>query len=122
MKFNKLQYLQDEYDKLHTEREAIYFIENARFCLMADQFDYDNYHSNGGLEASEFYSVIDLLYQLDNLHMIISFIFRNWEVLLKEIDRPDSLKPFVEKAIVDEDTFLTRINTFIQKQQHRQIE
>ncbi len=119
MKFNKLQYLQDEYDKLHTEREAIYFIENARFCLMADQFDYDNYHSNGGLTESEFYSVVDLLYQLDNLHMVISFVFRNYEVLLNEIDRPDSLQTFLEKAVVDEDTFLTRVNAFIKKQQGR---
>ncbi|AOY74729.1 hypothetical protein [Clostridium formicaceticum] len=117
MTFNKLQYLQEEYDKLHIEGKTN-FIENARFCLMADQYDYKNYHSNGKLTESEFYSVVDLLYELDNLNMLISFVVRNIKVLLQEVDGIESLKPFLEKAVIDEATFLTRINTFLQKQKN----
>ena len=78
-------YMTEEFIKLNTAEEQREFIENLRFLMMEDDKDFLNYYSNKGIRKSEFYSVSDRLYQLNNLHMLFGFIYQNRQVLLNEV-------------------------------------
>ena len=61
------QYLVREYEKLDSEMERREFAENMRFLMMAKEKDFSDYYSRRNLTGREFYSVMDTLYELNNL-------------------------------------------------------
>ena len=64
------QYLVREYEKLDSELEQREFVEKMRFLMMAKEKDFSGYYSRRNLVGREFYSVIDTLYELNNLWML----------------------------------------------------
>lgn len=105
-------YIADEFMKLDTEEEQREFIETFRFLMMADDKDFLNYYSNTGIRRSDFYSVADRLYQLNNLYMLSDFIYQNRQILLNEVNElaegyggPD----FSTVCNIGKDTMLSRM-------------
>ena len=68
------QYITNEFYKLQSDVDQRSFIENFRFLMMSNDFDFDNYYSNNILKKSDFYSIVDMLYQINNLWMLSGFI------------------------------------------------
>lgn len=62
-------YIVNEFCKLQTDTEQRSFIENFRFLMMSNDFDFENYYSNKALRRTDFYSITDMLYQLNNFWM-----------------------------------------------------
>lgn len=77
MKRDLNQYLIREYEKLDSEREQREFAETIRFLMMAKEKDFSDYYSKRNLTGREFYSVLDTLYELNNLWMLSGFIRQN---------------------------------------------
>ena len=55
------QYITNEFYKLQSDVDQRSFIENFRFLMMSNDFDFDNYYSNNILKKSDFYSIVDML-------------------------------------------------------------
>ena len=109
MKNNLNQYIAMEYEKLNSEVEQREFVEKVRFLMIAKDKDFSDYYSNRNLTKTEFYSVMDTLYDLNNLWMLSGFIRQNRQVLFQEIHvnmngqkRPD----FTETCRLGKDTML----------------
>ena len=51
------QYITNEFYKLQSDVDQRSFIENFRFLMMSNDFDFDNYYSNNILKKSDFYSI-----------------------------------------------------------------
>ncbi len=98
-----------QFNNLTTTDERICYMENLRFMMSANDFDYANYYSGKELTESEFYSIVDKLYQLDNLHMLSDFVKKNKKFLFHELDEDD-----FEMPTMNEDALLTRIYRIIQ--------
>ena len=112
MKNNLNQYIAMEYEKLNSEVEQREFVEKVRFLMIAKDKDFSDYYSNRNLTKTEFYSVMDTLYDLNNLWMLSGFIRQNRQVLFQEIQvnmngqkRPD----FTETCRLGKDTMLARM-------------
>ena len=84
MSYDLNQYLVREYEKLDSELEQREFVEKMRFLMMAKEKDFSGYYSRRNLAGREFYSVIDTLYELNNLWMLSGFIRQNHQVLFQE--------------------------------------
>ncbi len=82
---NLNQYITAEYEKLKTETERREFVEKIRFLMMAKEHDFSDYYSNRNLTKTEFYSVADTLYDLNNFWMLSGFIRQNRQVLFQEV-------------------------------------
>lgn len=82
---NVKDYVADEFKKLDTDAEQREFIETLRFLMMAGNKEFKNYYSKSGVRKSDFYSVVDKLYQLNNLWMLSEFIYQNRQILLNEV-------------------------------------
>lgn len=112
MQLDISQYIADEFYKLQSDVEQRNFIENFRFLMMSNDFDFENYYSNKILRKTEFYSIVDMLYQLNNLLMLSSFIHQNRQFLFNEIREisNSSIKPdFSTPYKLGKDTMLSRI-------------
>lgn len=106
------EYIADEFTKLNTEEEQSEFIENLHFLMMADYKDFLNYYSNIGMRKSEFYSVADQLYQLNNLYMLSDFIYQNRQVLLDEVNEIEGQYGIPDFSVVcnlGKETMLSRL-------------
>ncbi len=106
------QYLVREYEKLDSELEQREFVEKMRFLMMAKEKDFSGYYSRRNLAGREFYSVIDTLYELNNLWMLSGFIRQNHQVLLRETQEGTEYrkKPdFTEICRIGKDTMLSRM-------------
>lgn len=79
------QYITNEFYKLQSDVDQEVFIENFRFLMMSNDFDFDNYYSNNILKKSDFYSIVDMLYQINNLWMLSGFIHQNRQFLFNEV-------------------------------------
>ncbi|MEQ2679711.1 hypothetical protein AAAU98_23560 [Enterocloster citroniae] len=105
-------YMTEEFIKLNTAEEQREFIENLRFLMMEDDKDFLNYYSNMGIRKSEFYSVSDRLYQLNNLHMLSGFIYQNRQVLLNEVSEikgQHGIPDFTTVCNIGKETMLSRM-------------
>ena len=51
-------YIINEFCKLQTDTEQRSFIENFRFLMMSNDFDFENYYSNKALRRTDFYSIV----------------------------------------------------------------
>lgn len=58
------------------------FWEERRFVQAADEFDYCNYYSSEILKPYDFTSLVDLLYSLDNYHMLMLLLVRHEEAII----------------------------------------
>ena len=79
------QYIANEFYKLQSDVDQRSFIENFRFLMMSNDFDFENYYSNNILRKSDFYSIADMLYQINNLWMLSDFIHQNRQFLFNEV-------------------------------------
>ena len=105
-------YMTEEFIKLNTAEEQREFIENLRFLMMADDKDFLNYYSKMGMRKSEFYSVADRLYQLNNLCMLSDFIYQNRQVLLNEVNEIEGqygIPDFSAVCNIGKETMLSRM-------------
>ncbi len=112
MSHNLNQYLIREYEKLDSGMEQREFAENMRFLMMAKEKDFSDYYSKKSLTGREFYSVMDTLYELNNLWMLSGFIRQNQQVLLRETQEGTEYrkKPdFTEICRIGKDTMLSRM-------------
>lgn len=112
MKNNLNQYIATEYEKLNSEVEQREFVEKIRFLMMEKDKDFSDYYSNRNLTKTEFYSVMDTLYGLNNLWMLSGFIRQNRQVLFQEVQNSmNGLKSpdFTETCRFGKDTMLSRM-------------
>lgn len=112
MEHDLRQYITKEYYKLDSDVEQRNFIENLRFLMMSGDSEFTAYYSNLILKKTDFYSVVDILYQLNNLWMLSEFIHQNRQILLNEVSeisgeygRPDFSIP----CNLGKDTMLSRM-------------
>lgn len=56
--------------------------EEKRFVQAADEFDYRNYYSSGILKPYDFVSLVDLLYSLENYHMLMFLLDRHEKAII----------------------------------------
>lgn len=71
---NLSRYIRREYEKLESQDKQRSFIENFRFLMMSSDTDFQNFYSKRSLNDREFYSIVDSLYQLNNLCMLAEFV------------------------------------------------
>lgn len=105
-------YIVNEFCKLHSDVEQRNFIENFRFLMMSNEFDFENFYSNKVLRKTDFYSIADTLYQLNNLWMLSTFIHQNRHFLFSEVNNftTENGKPdFTVPCKLGEDTMLSRV-------------
>lgn len=80
--------------------------------MMAKEHDFSDYYSNRNLTKTEFYSVADTLYDLNNFWMLPGFIRQNRQVLFQEVQSSmgDFKSPdFTETCRFGKDTMLSRM-------------
>lgn len=112
------QYITKEYQKLDSEAEQREFIERIRFLMMAKDRDFCSYYSSGNLARNEFYSVMDTLYELNNLCMLSEFIRQNRQILLREVNErteQQRVPDFTEICNIGKDTMLSRMFQVMQE-------
>ena len=74
MEINFKQKLTEDFLKLKTDKEKRVYLEMINFFAEADENDYKNYYTHKILNDSDFYSVVDILYNLDNFYMLEDFL------------------------------------------------
>jgi len=118
MKNNLNQYTVSEYEKLNSEIERREFAEKIWFLMMAKDHAFSDYYSNQNLTKTEFYSVADTLYELNNLWVLSGFIRQNRQILFQEIQSsiggfksPD----FTETCRFGKDTMLSGMFRVMEK-------
>ena len=84
---NLSHYITREYEKLESKDKQRNFIEQFRFLMMSNDFDFQNFYSKKSLDSREFYSIVDTLYQLNNLWMLSEFVSSNKPLLIYEIQK-----------------------------------
>ena len=107
------QYITNEFYKLQSDVDQRSFIENFRFLMMSNDFDFDNYYSNNILKKSDFYSIVDMLYQINNLWMLSGFIHQNRQFLFNEVRELTGKQgkiDFSTPCRLGQDTMLSRMS------------
>lgn len=84
---NLSHYITREYEKLESKDKQRNFIENFRFLMMSNDTDFQNFYSKKSLNDREFYSIVDSLYQLNNLCMLAEFVTCNKPLLIYEVQK-----------------------------------
>lgn len=105
-------YISKEFQKLKTNIERRSFIENFRFLMMANDTDFNNFYSHNALCRSEFYSIADMLYQLNNLWILSEFLHQNRQFLLNEVNdmaKQTKSPDFYTPCRLGQDTMFARI-------------
>lgn len=77
MKQKLISQLNNDLSKIENYKEKRFFLETINFAASADENDFKNYYSEKFISESDFYSVIDILYSLDNLCMLEYFLKKN---------------------------------------------
>lgn len=114
---NLSHYITREYEKLESKDKQRNFIEQFRFLMMSNDFDFQNFYSKKSLDSREFYSIVDTLYQLNNLWMLSEFVSSNKPLLIYEIQKMGNWQghmDFTEPCRLGHDTMLARIFTILQ--------
>lgn len=118
MKNDLNQYIIREYQKLDSEMEQREFIERIRFLMMANDKNFSDYYTTRNLVRTEFYSVMDSLYEMNNLCMLSEFIHQNRHILLREVREGMELQKipdFTEICNIGKDTMLSRMFQVMQE-------
>lgn len=118
MKDKVNQYIIREYEKLNSGAEKREFLEKIRFLMMAGDKDFNDYYSNKNLTRAEFYSVMDALYELNNLWLLEEFIRQNSHILIREVSEHmeyHGVPDFTEPCRLGSDTMLSRMFQVMQK-------
>lgn len=84
---NLSHYIRREYEKLELQDKQRSFIEIFRFLMMSNDTDFQNFYSKRNLNDREFYSIVDSLYQLNNLCMLAEFVSYNKPLLLYKLQK-----------------------------------
>lgn len=114
---NLSHYITREYEKLESKDKQRNFIENFRFLMMSNDTDFQNFYSKKSLNDREFYSIVDSLYQLNNLCMLAEFVTCNKPLLIYEVQKMGNWQghiDFTEPCRFGHDTMLARIFTILQ--------
>lgn len=114
---NLSHYITREYEKLESKDKQRKFIENFRFLMMSNDTDFQNFYSKKSLNDREFYSIVDSLYQLNNLCMLAEFVTCNKPLLIYEVQKMGNWQghiDFTEPCRLGHDTMLARIFTILQ--------
>lgn len=114
---NLSHYITREYEKLESKDKQRNFIENFRFLMMSNDTDFQNFYSKKSLNDREFYSIVDSLYQLNNLWMLEEFVSCNKPLLIYEVQKMGNWQghiDFTEPCRLGHDTMLARIFTILQ--------
>lgn len=114
---NLSHYITREYEKLESKDKQRKFIENFRFLMMSNDTDFQNFNSKKSLNDREFYSIVDSLYQLNNLCMLAEFVICNKPLLIYEVQKMGNWQghiDFTEPCRLGHDTMLARIFTILQ--------
>ena len=114
---NLSHYITREYEKLESKDKQRNFIENFRFLMMSNDTDFQNFYSKNSLNDREFYSIVDSLYQLNNLCMLAEFVTCNKPLLIYEVQKMGNWQghiDFTEPCRLGHDTMLARIFTILQ--------
>lgn len=114
---NLSHYITREYEKLESKDKQRNFIENFRFLMMSNDTDFQNFYSKKILNDREFYSIVDSLYQLNNLWMLAEFVTCNKPLLIYEVQKMGNWQghvDFTEPCRLGHDTMLARIFTILQ--------
>lgn len=114
---NLSHYITREYEKLESKDKQRNFIENFRFLMMSNDTDFQNFYSKKSLNDREFYSIVDSLYQLNNLWMLAEFVTCNKPLLIYEVQKMGNWQghvDFTEPCRLGHDTMLARIFTILQ--------
>lgn len=114
---NLSHYITREYEKLESKDKQRKFIENFRFLMMSNDTDFQNFYSKKSLNDREFYSIVDSLYQLNNLCMLAEFVTCNKSLLIYEVQKMGNWQghvDFTEPCRLGHDTMLARIFTILQ--------
>ena len=114
---NLSHYITGEYEKLESKDKQRNFIENFRFLMMSNDTDFQNFYSKKSLNDREFYSIVDSLYQLNNLCMLAEFVTCNKPLLIYEVQKMGNWQghiDFTEPCRLGHDTMLARIFTILQ--------
>lgn len=114
---NLSHYITREYEKLESKDKQRNFIENFRFLMMSNDTDFQNFYSKKSLNDREFYSIVDSLYQLNNLCMLAEFVTCNKPLLVYEVQKMGNWQghiDFTEPCRLGHDTMLARIFTILQ--------
>ena len=118
MKQDLNQYLVREYEKLDSGMEQREFVEKIRFLMMAKDKVFSDYYSNRNLTRHEFYSVMDALYEQNNLWMLSGFIRQHRQVLFQEVQGSmeyQKIPDFTEICRFGKDTMLSRMFQVMEK-------
>ena len=84
---------------------------------MSSDTDFQNFYSKRNLNDREFYSIVDSLYQLNNLCMLAEFVSNNKLLLLYELQKTGNWQghvDFTEPCRLGHDIMLARIFTILQ--------
>lgn len=114
---NLSHYITREYEKLESKDKQRNFIENFRFLMMSNDIDFQNYYSKKNLNDREFYSIVDTLYQLNNLCMLAEFVTCNKPTLIYEVQKMGNWQghiDFTETCRLGHDTMLARMFSILQ--------
>ena len=114
---NLSHYITREYEKLESKDKQRNFIENFRFLMMSNDTDFQNFYSKKSLNDREFYSIVDSLYQLNNLCMLAEFVTCNKPLLIYEVQKMGNWQghiDFTEPCRFGHDIMLARIFTILQ--------
>jgi len=109
---NMNSYITKEFQKLKTNTEQRSFIENFRFLMMSNDIEFENFYSYKVLKKTEFYSIADMLYQLNNLWMLSEFLHQNRQILFNEVEdiiKQTRLPDFSIPCKLGQDTMFARI-------------
>lgn len=106
------QYISKEFHSLKTCTEQRSFIENFRFLMMSSNTDFENFYSHNALKKTEFYSIADMLYQLNNFWMLSEFLHQHRQILFHEVGhiiKQDEFLNFYIPCKLGQDTMFARI-------------
>lgn len=93
-------------------------MERAGNRMMAKEKGFSGYYSRRNLAGQEFYSVIDTLYELNNLWMLSGFIRQNQQVLFQETQGGTEYRKktdFTEICRIGKDTMRSRMFQVMEK-------
>ncbi len=107
-----IHYISKEFHSLKTNTEQRSFIENFRFLMMSNDADFENFYSHNALKRTEFYSITDMLYQLNNFWMLSEFLHQHRQILFHEVDhivKQAESPDFYTPCKLGQDTMFARI-------------
>ncbi len=111
------QCVEEEFTNLLTKEDKRKFVENIRYLIMSENSDFENYYFNQKLKKSDFYTVVNLLFKLDNLWMLSEFLLKNQSIIVSDTEKiinPSELIEITGTGRMDMDVMVTRVFKMMQ--------